>query len=232
MMSALSFLTIFGRGTPMRPTAYRWFPVVGLAIGCALAAVWWGGGELWHPFLAAVLTVAADVVLTGALHYDGLADSADGLLPHLEPHRRLDIMRSPEVGAFAVVTIGLVFLARVGAIASTPIEWWMFPVVAATSRTIVAATPAIVPPARPDSIGATFAAGSTERLLLWLGPLTGIATMLGAGRGVLVVVGVVVGSGLVVVGARRRLGGWTGDVLGAAIVVGETLGFLAAAAQP
>jgi Cobalamin-5-phosphate synthase len=126
MMSALSFLTIFGRGTPMYPTAYRWFPVVGLALGGTLGALWWGAGEVWHPILAAILTVVADAALTGALHYDGLADSADGLLPHLEPHRRLEIMRSPEIGAYAVVATALVLLVRVGAIASTPIEWWMF----------------------------------------------------------------------------------------------------------
>ncbi len=231
-MSALSFLTVFGRSTPLRPTAYRWFPVVGVAIGGVVGSAWWGSGALWHPLLAAILATALDVVVTGALHVDGLADSADGLLPPLAPERRLEVMRAPDVGAFGVIAVVLVILVRVGAIASSPIEFWMFPIAWATSRVIVAATPALVSAARTDSLGATFATGSSATLLLWLAPLTGVATMMGAVRGIALVVGVVAGSAATIMVARRRVGGWTGDVLGGAIVIGETIGLLIAVAQP
>lgn len=230
-MSALAFLTIFGRATPPRSSAFAWFPVVGTAIGASLAGVWLGATELWHPLLAATIVVVADVVITGALHYDGLADSADGLLPHLDPERRLQVMRAPDVGAFAVVTVTLVLLVRVGAIAAPAIEWWMFPVVAGLSRTVVATVPAFVTAARPDSIGAAFAAGARGRVLYWLAPLTAIAATFGAGRGLALAVATVAGSTITIVLARKRIGGWTGDVLGAAIVLGETVGLLVAAAE-
>ena len=56
--------------------------------------------------MAAALTVAADLVLTGALHLDGLADTADGVLPHLDRERRLAVMAAPEVGVFAIGVVG------------------------------------------------------------------------------------------------------------------------------
>src|SRR5205085_224245 len=82
-----------------------WFPVVGALIGTVLGGVWWGAERLWPVPVAAALVVAADLALTGMLHFDGLMDSADGLLPHLTRDRRLDVMPQPDVGALAVALL-------------------------------------------------------------------------------------------------------------------------------
>ena len=114
VVAALGFLTTLGR--PVRPSPRRCVvPVVGAVVGGAVGLVWWGAEEIWPPLVAAALA-AADLALTGLLHVDGTADSADGLRPrgsgapagdHARPARgsvRLGDRRRP-VGA-AVVDAG------------------------------------------------------------------------------------------------------------------------------
>src|SRR5439155_1376039 len=91
MRDAFALLTTFGRrGGRLRAGALAWFPLVGVTLGAGLGCVWWASERLWPRLVAAALTVAADLALTGALHLDGLADAADGLLPHARRgrHRR------------------------------------------------------------------------------------------------------------------------------------------------
>ena len=76
----------------------------------------------WPVAVAAVLVVLADLALTGMLHFDGLADSADALLPHATPAQRLTIMKTPDVGAFGAVAVGIVLIARTVALASRPVS--------------------------------------------------------------------------------------------------------------
>ena len=96
---ALAFLTPLGRAAVPDSRTMSWFPVVGALVGAVVGCVWWGADRLWPPAVAAALTVAADLALTGMLHVDGLADSADGLLPHLPRKRRLEVMADPAIGA-------------------------------------------------------------------------------------------------------------------------------------
>src|ERR687898_796490 len=108
MRSALGFLTVVAGAAPPDRRAPAWFGPVGAVLGLAVGGEWWGGGELWPPLIAAVLAVAVDAALTGMLHLDGLADSADGLLPPLDRGRRLAVMAAPDVGAFGVTVVVLV----------------------------------------------------------------------------------------------------------------------------
>src|SRR3546814_5488008 len=80
--------------------------------------MWWGAQELGSPAVAAGLVLAADLVLTGMLHMDGLVDSADGLLPQVPRAKRLAIMAEPTVGAYGVVVAVVVVLLRFAALAS------------------------------------------------------------------------------------------------------------------
>src|SRR5581483_4842945 len=89
LRQAVAFLTPLGGPATPTPAALAWFPVVGATLGLALGGVWWAVGQRLGPLAAAALVVSADLVLTGALHFDGLLDSADGLLPHLPAGRRL-----------------------------------------------------------------------------------------------------------------------------------------------
>src|SRR5688572_14319385 len=106
MRRALAFLTPVGRATPPSPDALTWFPVVGAGIGAVLGGLWWATDQLWPPLVAAALVLAADLALTGLLHIDGLVDTADGLLPHLERERRLEVMAAPDAGAFGIAAAG------------------------------------------------------------------------------------------------------------------------------
>ena len=113
MRSALGFLTILGGAAPLDRRAPAWFGLVGAFVGLGVGAVWWAAADLWPAVLAALLAVGVDAVLTGMLHLDGLADSADGLLPPVERERRLAIMAAPDVGAFGMVVLVLVLAGRV-----------------------------------------------------------------------------------------------------------------------
>src|SRR5581483_9690508 len=118
MFEALGFLTVLGGARRPTGRALRWFPVVGALIGAAVGGVWWSADQAFPPLLAGGLALAADLAITGLLHLDGLADTADGLLPHADRDRRLAIMRAPDVGAFGVATVAGVLLLRFAAFAS------------------------------------------------------------------------------------------------------------------
>lgn len=233
MRSALGFLTIVGGAAPPDRRAPAWFGPVGALVGLAVGGVWWGATELWPPLLAAVLAVGADAALTGMLHLDGLADSADGLIPPVARERRLAIMSAPDIGAFGVVTVVLVLGARVAALASMTPEVLLVAGLWALARAGMALAMARVPYARAEGTASGFvpgrrgAAASTTALLatvvivLTLGPGPGAATAVAASAAFAAVVAV----------AWRRVGGYTGDVLGAAGVVAETVGLVVAAAR-
>jgi adenosylcobinamide-GDP ribazoletransferase len=166
------------------------------------------------------------------LHFDGLADSADGLLPHLPRERRLGVMRTPDVGTFGMVAVGLVLVARVATLTARPGDIALVASLWCASRTVVAVAPAWIPYARDEGLAtamlATPAAGWPALALLPAGALAVLA--IGA-PGIAATAGVVIGATAVLLLARSKLGGFTGDVLGAAIVVGETVGLIVACAR-
>jgi adenosylcobinamide-GDP ribazoletransferase len=231
MRAALAFLTALGGAAPPGPTTLRWFPVVGALVGLVVGGAWWGAAELWPPAVAAALALVVDLCLTGLLHWDGLADSGDGLLAPMDRERRLAVMRAPDVGAFGVTVVGAVLVLRFAALASQDADVLVVVAVWAAARTVVATVPRAVAYARPEGLAAAFLGRPTW----WTAVAVPVAVAIGAlGAGVAgaaAVAGTVVGSVAVVGLAAHRLGGFTGDVLGAAIVVGETAGLVVAAAR-
>ena len=110
---AFAFLTIIPVGSPHveRPGhAFAYFPLVGLVIGAALALV--ATSRLFPPDVTAFLALAVWVILTGGLHLDGFGDSCDGLLSTTTPERRLEIMKDPRAGSWAVVGLALLLLGK------------------------------------------------------------------------------------------------------------------------
>ncbi len=244
MRRAMSFLTPFGGPADPAPSALAWFPPVGALIGLAVGGIWWAARRGWAPPAAAAIAVIADAALTGLLHLDGLADAADGLLPPLSRARRLEVMADPRLGAFGAAGLAMVLLARFGAFASMPPSPLAVAGLWSGSRTAMAVTARAVPYARPGGLASAFLPAPAARtrpgaaarltgpgLLGLAGGLLALALAF-AGRGALGVAAVgaeAVGAAAVVFLAWRRLGGFTGDVLGAAAVVGETAGLLALA---
>jgi adenosylcobinamide-GDP ribazoletransferase len=236
MLRAVSFLTPLGGARPPDGAAIVWFPVVGALIGLAVGGVWAGGQHVWPPLAAAAVALAADAVLTGGLHLDGLADTGDGLLPALSTERRLEVMADPRIGAFGLLAVLVVLLLRFGALSSAASVAAVAGLWCA-SRTAAAVVVLTVRYARPGGLAAAFASSGDERARAAVTTAVGIALsvpLVIAGRGwvgAVALVGELAAMWVVTVVALRRIGGYTGDVLGAAIVVGETAGLLVLAAR-
>jgi len=248
MRRAIAFLTPFGPSVAPTSTTFGWFPLVGAAIGLFVGGVWWAADRAWNPMAAAAVTVIADIAVTGYLHLDGLADSADGLLPPLDRSRRLEVMSDPTVGAFGAVTVMAVLLLRFGALASTPAVPLVLAGLWCGSRTSMVAIARTLAYARPGGgLVTAFVPSATGGSLMrpdrrWT---TGAVVTVLAGLALALVLAATGDRirGLEAVGAeaaavaavawlaQRRIGGFTGDVLGAAGVVGETVGLLVLAAR-
>jgi len=205
--------------------AMSWAPVIGLLLGGAAAGVLWITGHYAHagPLLAAVLAVAVLALLTRGLHLDGLADLADGLGSRQPADAALAIMKRSDIGPFGVVTLVLTLLIQVAALAQAQALGRGVPaVIAAAVAGRLALTWACrrgVPAARGSRLGA-LVAGTVHPAI----PITlSVAAVAGAVAYGLVF-GVAIAAGLAAAFALtwhavRRLGGITGDVLGALVEI-------------
>lgn len=238
MRSALAFLTVIGRAAAPTGAALAWFPVIGAMLGLAVGGVWAGAGQVWPASVAAGLALAADALLTGALHWDGLVDTGDGLLPPLPRERRLAVMSDPQVGAFGVVTLAVVILLRYTALSAGPVRVWVIAGLWAASRSAVAVVALLGRYARDDGAATAFIDGGRRGARR-----AAVVAIVGLAISLPLVVIDRPGHGIAAVGAEivtivgvtwlalRRLGGFTGDVLGAQVLIGETAGLLVWSAQ-
>ncbi len=213
-------------GLPYRPARAVWtYPLAGLAVGAVSALVVSIGNHVGVPrLLAAAWSVAAAVLLTGGLHEDGLADTADGFGGGRTRERRLEIMRDSRIGSYGAVALVLSLGIRVAAIGALPPAraWVALLVAGALSRAAMLPVLALLPPARGDGLGRTV--GSAPRWALAAGALVAAAASLvlipplraacALASAALVGVGVAALAG-------RRIGGQSGDVLGACCGVAE-----------
>jgi len=231
-----SFLTrvpMHVEGTVDVAGATPWFPVVGLAIGAAGAAVFVAATRLVGAAPAAALALVTTALITGAFHQDGLADIADAFGGGWDVEQRLVILKDSRHGTYGVVSLVLVSLVQWSALGSLGWAWGAAAIVAAhvLGRTAILGVLLFGRPARRPGLGTDYAAG------LRRGPVAaGLAggVVLGAlvlGIWVLPAVGLVIIGTLVVHElARRKIGGFTGDVLGATEQIGESMVVLAVAA--
>ena len=226
-----------GGRAPSRRTAaaMAWAPAVGLLLGAAAAAVlelaarWARTG----PLLAAVLAVAALALLTRGLHLDGLADLADGLGSRRPAAQALAIMKRSDIGPFGVVTLVLTLLVQVAALAQAQSLGRGAPAVIAAAVTGRLALPWAcrrgVPAARGTGLG-TLVAGTVPAAI----PVALTAAALAGAYPFGIVVPIAVAAGLaaslaLTALAVRRLGGITGDVLGALVEVATAVCLLVTA---
>lgn len=215
--------------------ATRAFPLVGFCVGLAgavilAAARWLGLGNL----VAAALGIGTVIALTGALHEDGLADAADGFGAGRDRDAKLTIMRDTRIGAFGMLALILSVILRVGALAAIPgtLSAGAAMIAAASlSRAVIPAVMANLEPARLQGLAVSagkppqdrvIAAGLLGALfvLLLLGPFTGfIALLCGVGA-----------ASALALFAKKQIGGYTGDVLGAIQQITEIAVLLVAVA--
>jgi adenosylcobinamide-GDP ribazoletransferase len=232
---AVTFLTIvpLHRHAPsdLGPAA-PWFPGVGALVGALAGALLFVAEPLVGAQVAATLAVAALVIVTGALHADGLGDCADGLGARGGRERRLDVMRDPAIGVFgmlallgwALLVIGsLVRLGRTDALLTLVSA-------AAIGRWSALLHAAAAAPARRDGLGAGFAVTPAALAVATLATLAVALLANPLSRGLAGLLAGVVAAALVSLWARRTLGGRTGDTLGAAVALGEVAVCVTAAA--
>jgi len=101
----------------------RHFPLVGFVIGAVTAAVLWAGHALFTPAVAVLLSMAAGVVLTGAFHEDGWADTCDALGGAVSRERALVIMKDSRIGSYGAVGLVLMLGLKAAALLALPLEW-------------------------------------------------------------------------------------------------------------
>jgi adenosylcobinamide-GDP ribazoletransferase len=232
MRAAFAFLTAFGGSRAPSRSTFAWFPLVGVVVGLVVGAAWWVAMRWWAPPLAGAVAVVVDLAVTGLLHVDGLADAGDGLIAPLSRERRLEVMADPSVGAFGVVSVVSVLLVRWGAFASAR----PMPLVVAglwcAARTSMVTISEVLAYARPGGIVTSFitSRGSARdgiRVSIVLGFVAAVGLAASGGvRGIGALAGEIVAMAAVAALSWRRLGGYTGDVLGASGVIGETVGLV------
>lgn len=240
LLDALRFLTVVR--TPASPAAIepdwlarcmKYFPLVGAGIGVVSAAMFLLANQIWGPAVAAMLAVATGGVVTGALHEDGLADTADAFGGGWTIGKRLAIMKDSRIGAYGALALGLGVALRVAGL--TELSPWAGAAALVASHAAARVTPAFVmnamgyagdttamkvsyaeAPVRSDELRLALVVAAAAALPLLL---VSIACVLSG-----LLLGAALAAGLAL-WSRRLIGGYTGDVLGAVEQMFE-IGFL------
>jgi adenosylcobinamide-GDP ribazoletransferase len=185
------------------------FPVAGVLIGLIVAAVYGIAHRAGIPaWPAAALSVAATLLVTGCLHEDGLADTADGFGGGKTREQKLDIMRDSRIGTYGVCALIVALLLRVGVLASfftTASVGWALLASHAGARASMMAFMFLVPPARRDGLSSDAGQPPIVALILLVVVIALMAWL-----------------------SRKQIGGQTGDVLGAVEQVSEIVILLVA----
>ena len=230
----------------------RHFPLVGVCVGAWAAAIFWLALLLWPPLVASTISLVATVWLTGAFHEDGLADTCDALGGTVSRERALAIMKDSRIGSYGAVALVLALVLKVTAVAGMASSaqtdgpaWAAMAVI--WSHAVSRAAPVWLVWRLPY-------AGSTEHskakplatrlsgsglavALVWVGVASGAAVLVAAWTGAsswIAALWVAVSALAACASAtlccarwlRRRLGGFTGDTLGATQQIVELAGLL------
>ncbi len=228
LRAAMSFLTVLpvapkGVSRSMTP-ARAYFPLVGLMLGGAFAGLDAGLRQPFPLLVVGALLIAASLVLTRAIHFDGFLDSCDALFGGFDRVRRLEILRDPRVGSFAVaggVSLLLVKWAAIVAIAG-PVRLEVLVLFPCLSRWGVTLVMQAFPYVRENGLGSGFQEGRTlTQVAVGLATALVAAILLAGSAGAILVAAVTLVAWVVGTWTTRLLGGLTGDSYGAINEVGE-----------
>lgn len=243
----IRFLTIFTliSRIPIRRTftadfsrADFWIPAISPLVSIAAIAGFWAGMALSSSiFLAALASIAAQYFLFNLFHFDGLVDTADAMLPAATKERRLEILKDPRVGTYGFFCGALVLALRAAAMALLSEQGILFSALVGgllaaplAGRMAAAIVPLAAKPARPTGLGALMSGFSARRVAAGagLGILPAIVYGFAMGSWALsalcLVSAAISGIGAAFILAKlyaRKVDGFTGDALGAAVEIGE-----------
>ena len=199
------------------------FPIVGLAVGAAVALTLWGTTLLGlSAVMAGCVAVAVGLFVTGAMHEDGLADCLDGFWGGWDTSRRLEIMKDSTIGVYGMAGLALVLVARAVGLGDLQSLWAILGL-AAFSRSFPALAMALMPNARDGGLSAGVGVPPVANAMVAFG-IGGIVMILLGGLGPALVMCIAAGG--VALLATRKIGGQTGDVLGAMQQVSELAGLM------
>lgn len=239
LIAALQFLTVcpfvsrvscderdIGRSTP-------WFPVVGLLIGAVVALLDCGMNMVFPATISSVISVIALIAASGGLHADGLADTCDGFFSSRPRERMLEIMRDSRTGAMGVLGIVCVFSLKVAALAAVPpsLRWRALLLMPFAGRCSMVVQLALLPYARTGGLCSVF----VQSLRRWdviqtLLILSAVGLLVSTSYGACVVGVSIVAIIIFSSWCRGKIGGFTGDTLGAGCEIVELIPALVAAA--
>lgn len=237
--NALRFLTVIPASSVERVEedwlmrAAKYFPLVGIIVGSFSAIVLLLAGGIWSGVLPPLLAIATSIALTGALHEDGLADTADGLGGGRSRQGRLAIMKDSRIGTYGALALGLTVALRVAALATLPSWIGAAALIAAHAGgrlAAVAAMTALPYAGDPAATKLSYTEAPLRTPEITLALIFLLAALLPLARtGIFAaLIGLLFGAALagwLVDIARKLLGGYTGDVLGATEQLFE-VGFL------
>jgi adenosylcobinamide-GDP ribazoletransferase len=235
LLTRLPMARLASPGAPAELASCVWaFPIVGLVVSGLGGLVYWLTHRLgMPPLLAAAWTLAATTIVTGALHDDGLADSADGFGGGATRARKLEIMRDSHIGSYGALALLLSVVVRAAAIAALGDPLCVMLVLCLSGmlgRGGILVLLLALRPARDDGMGAAIGETPVSRAVVGLA-LAIVASLLVLPMlsAITIVAAALVASVTVAKLAHAQIGGYTGDVLGAVEVITECAVLTAAA---
>ena len=230
---AASFLTILPVGSGSANSnevtgSYGWFPLIGFILGAILACGDFLLGAFIPVAVRSILLVAALTVITGAVHLDGLADTADALSAWRDPQRALEILRDSRIGTFGAAAVFLVLLLKIVALASAahsrPTALYLAPGIA---RWAMVALPYNLNYLREHGAGSALLGAQGQRNLR-LATIVSLVAVLPAGADAIraTTIAIMI-TGIFRLFYARWLGGITGDLIGAGGELVEAAVFVA-----
>jgi adenosylcobinamide-GDP ribazoletransferase len=240
-LAALQFLTIIplpggvNPGERVLEGSLPFFPVVGLLIGAAVALLDWGLGHIFPAGVTSVLAVIFMIAVSGALHTDGLADTADGFFSARPRERILEIMKDSRTGPMGVTAVVCVVALKIALIASVagPWRWWVLLMTPLAGRCALLVQMALLPYVRPEGgLAGIFHRNRSRGHALWaLTVLLAVGYLTGCMPGLIAGGCAFLAALLFAAYSFRRIGGLTGDTLGASCELTELAPSLVAAAM-
>ena len=238
----MTFLTIFplARNLNWEPSdvsnSRAFYPAVGLLMGLLLVGIEEGSSQLFSAPMTAAFLVAAMVIITRALHLDGLMDICDGVFGGFSPERRLEIMKDSRVGAFGVAGGVVVLLLKYAAFVTLltipePGKVWALLLFPAISRWTMVVLLGAFPYVRTHGLGSPFHGSGTKVSTAIAGiSILSAAILLGGFAGLGLLIGAMVMAWIMGLGMAKYLGGLTGDAYGATNEIIEMIVIIVATA--
>jgi adenosylcobinamide-GDP ribazoletransferase len=229
LAAAFAFLTIVpvpaSAASADLSAGVAWFPLVGAAVGGLAGGVRVLAGHALGATVSTVLAMIVLVLVTGALHQDGLADTADGLGARGSRARRLEVMRDSSTGVFGALALIAWALLLYAALTSLDGDRALRALVVACAlgRWAALVHAAATSPARSDGLGAALRVGRVALAVATMLAAIAALAVCGLAPGAAAIGASAVVAALSVVFARRTLGGRTGDTLGATVAIAEVV---------